>query len=226
MNSAEFSAKMAAIRRAMENEEWNQAIHELENIGPIPEKFVEVASGILFFLYLSRNRYDKLGPLGPKLDPAKTKDSVAALLLLRNRKLDYPVAPPASWQIESWEQAIEDHARAGRLDPAELSLALHFLSLLNRPRLMELLHSLSVAAGGDLNNESVEVVLRCYLHSQWFQQARRFLWKHNLNDIAYERFNFLIDRAEKGVTAIPESTNKFLDFLRDRFGAELPLKAF
>jgi hypothetical protein len=222
MNPADFPAKMADIRLAMENEEWARAMRELENLGDLPEKFVGAASGILFYLYVSRNQYEKLARLGPRLDPAKSKDAVAALLLLRNQALDYPVDLPSAWKIEEWEQAIENHARAERLDPAELSLCLHFLSLLNRPRLLEILHAQSVAAGAGLNDESISLVLRCYLRNGWFEQARRFLWAHTLNGIAFDRFSFLIDRAEKGATKIPESTDKFLTFLHHRFGTDLP----
>ena len=110
----------------------------------------------------------------------------------------------------------------GRFDPKELPLCLHFLSLLNRPRLLELLHGLAVEAGDSLNNESIEVVLRCYLRQGWFQEARRFLWINNLNNIALTRFEFLVDRAEKSVRKIPEGDDKFLKFLRLKFGTELP----
>jgi len=222
--SAEFSSKMAGIKLAMEKEEWAQAIHDLENIGSIPDKFFAVVSNILFHLYISRNQYGKLACLSPNFDPAKSKDAVSALLLLRDRKLGYPIQPPDGWGLADWENAIEKHALAGQLEPTELQICLYFLSILNRPRLLGMLHSLAIEGGMNLNSESIEVVLRCYFRNGWFEQARRFLWTHNLNDIAFQRFDFLIDRAEKGATEIPESRDKFLGFLRHRFGSSLPDK--
>lgn len=219
-----FPSKLNQIKLAMENEEWARAIKALENIGPIPDKFQAVASNILFFLYVSRNLYGKLAPLSGKFDPAKSKDSVAALLLLRAKKLDYPLELPGNWDIAAWEQAVEAHALEGSLEGMELQLCLYFFAFLNRPRLLEKLHALMVEAGGILDSESVEVVVRCYLHNKWFEQARRFIWVNNLNDITFERFNFLVDRAEKAATALPESTDKFLTFLRYKFGPEFPAK--
>jgi hypothetical protein len=219
---ADFSSKMAEIQRAMEQEEWGKAIHDLENIGAIPDKFYAVASNILFYLYISRNQYQKLGRLGKDFSPAKSKDSVSALLLFRDQQLEYPVELPANWTLDAWEQAIEDHALAGKLEPRELLFCLGFLSFLNRPRLLAMLHLQTVESGGLLDNASIEIVLRCYLESGWFAQARRFLWIHNLNNIAFQRFEFLIDRAEKARVALPESTDKFVNFLRYKFGPEFP----
>ena len=48
------------------------------------------------------------------------------------------------------------------------------------------------------------------------------VWLNNSRNISFTRFSFLIDRAEKGETAVPESDDKFLRFLRHRFGANLP----
>jgi hypothetical protein len=123
-----------------------------------------------------------------------------------------------------WEDAIEAHAKAGNLETTELQLCFYFLSYLERPKLLGLLHSLYVEAGGKLDDESIEVVLRCYLKSKWFEQARRLIWFNNLNGITFERFNFLIDRAEKGTTHLPESDDKVLQFLRYRFGEDYPAK--
>jgi hypothetical protein len=220
----EFPAKLAEIKLAMEREEWAKAIHELENIGPLPDKFLAVVFNILFYLYLSRNQHEKLIPLSDRFDPAKSKDAILALLLLRNKKLDYPIGLPKRWDVAAWEKAIETHALAGKLEPKELPLCIHFLSLLNRPRLLEMLHARAVEAGETLDSESIEIVLRCYLRNEWFEKGRRFLWGNNLNNIPFERFSFLIDRAEKGVTAIPESKDKFLTFLRYKFGSEFPAK--
>lgn len=220
--SAEFSSKMAAIKLAMEREEWARAIHDLENIGTIPDKFFAVVSNILFHLYISRNQHEKLARLSPTFDSAKSKDTVSALLLFRDRELGYSIALPDGWDLASWENAVEQHALAGQFEPVELQLCLYFLSILNRPRLLALLHFLAIEAGGTLNSESVEVVLRCYLRNGWFEPARRFLWTHNLNDIPFQRFDFIIDRAEKGATEIPRSHDKFLGFLHHRFGSTLP----
>jgi hypothetical protein len=217
----EFPAKLAAIKTAMENEEWGKAIHDLENIGPIPEKFYAVASNILFYLYLSRNQFQQLAHISEKFDPAKSKDSVSALLLLRDKKLEYPVELPAGWDVDQWEKAIENHVLAGKLEPKELQLCFFFLSLLDRPRLLEILLPMAVESGENLDNETVAIVFRSYLKNKWFAQARRFLWKNNLNNIA---FNFLIDRAEKSATAIPPSNDKFLAFLRYKFGSHFPVK--
>jgi len=222
----EFPAKLADIKLAMEREEWGKAIHDLENIGAMPDKFYAVASKILFYLYLSRNQYEQLARLSGKFDPAKSKDSVFALLLLRDKKLEYPVELPEEWSLGQWEQAIENHALEGKLEPKELSLSLVFLSFLNRPRLLERLLTQAVESGEGLDNESAGVVLRCYLNRKWFAQARRFLWTNNLNNISFERFSFLIDQAEHGATAIPESNDKFLTFLRYKFGSHLPRESF
>ena len=219
---ADFPSKLASIKLAMEHEEWGNAMQALENIGTVPDKFHAVVSNILFFIYVSRNQYNKLAPLSERFDPAKSKDCVAALLLYRAKELDYPLELPKSWKPDTWEQAIETHALAGKLESMELQLSLFFLSFLNRPRLLDLLHSLVVESGGLLDSESVEVVLRCYLRNKWYQQARRFIWINNLNNIAFERFNFLVDRAEKSATAIPESNDKFLTFLRYKFGSDFP----
>ena len=221
---SEFPSKLAEIKSAMEREEWTKAIHELENIGPIPDKLLAVVSNILFYLYISRNQYEKLARLSDKFEPEKSKHGVSALLLFRNKKLGYPLELPKGWDIETWEKAIETHALAGRLEPKELPLCLCFLSLLNRPRLLGMLHARSIEAGGALDNESIEFVLRCYLKTGWFEKARRFVWRNNLNDIAFKRFNFLIDRAEKMATSIPESNDKFLTFLRYKFGTKFPAK--
>ena len=80
-------------------------------------------------------------------------------------------------------------------------------------------------SGAKLDNESIEIVLRCFLKHKWFEQARRFLWFNILNDIAFERLSFLVDRAEKAATWIPESRDKFLTFLRYKFGSDFPSKA-
>jgi hypothetical protein len=224
VNSAEFSSRMAEIRQAMEREEWTKAIHALENIGTIPDKFFAVVSNVLFYLYISRNQIEKLVPLSSQFDPSKSKHSVAALLLIRDKHLDYSFPLPADWDLEKWEKAIESHALAGVLEPAELQLCLYFLSILNRPRLLEVLHSLSIGAGGNLNDESIEIVLRCYLKNGWFEQARRFLWANNLNNIAFDRFDFLIDRAANAATVMPASTDKFLAFLRYKFGSHVPAR--
>ena len=220
--AAEFPLKLAEIKAAMEREEWGKAIHDLENIGPIPDKFYAAASHILFFLYLSRNQFEQLSRLSKDFDPARSKDCVSALLLLRDRKLEYRLDLPEDWDIAAWEKAVESHALDGKLEPRELSLCLIFLSFLNRPQLLEKLLSLAVQAGESLDNDSAANVLRCYLKSRWFDQARRFLWINNLNNIAFDRFNFLLDRAEKSATEIPQSDDKFLNFLRHKFGTHLP----
>lgn len=223
-NAAEFQAKLAAIQQAMERDEWARATHDLENFGPIPEKFQAIANNVLFFLYISRNQFEKLARVRDQLDPAKSKDSVAALLLLRDGKIEYPVEIPKRWKVEMWENAIEGHAVAGKLETTELQLCLYFLSYLGRPKLLGMLHARFVETGGKLDDESIEVVLRCYLKHGWFEQARRFVWFNNLNGITFERFNFLIDRADKGTTLIPESDDKFLKFLRYKFGSDFPAK--
>ena len=196
----------------------------MENIGPIPGKFQAIVSSILFYLNISRNHYAKLAPQAPEFQPARSKDAVSALLLLRDQALEYPLRLPANRTLDAWEKAIETHARAGALEPKELRLCLYFLCLLDRPALLGMLHSLSVAAGEELNNESVATVVRCYLRHRWFAQARRFIWQNNLNNISFARFSFLIDRAEKGAAPVPESDDKFLRFLRYRFGSNLPAK--
>ena len=220
--SGDFQSRLAQITLAMENEEWGKAIHDLENIGTIPEKFVPVASSILFYLYLTRNQFEKLAKLAPQFNPSRSKDCMGALLLYRDRALDYPVELPAHWDLDVWEKATEEHVRAGRLEPKELPLCVHFLSALNRPRLLEMLHALAIEAGAPLDTESVETILRCYLASGWFAQARHFLWENNLNNIPFERLSFAINRAEKGTMEIPASDDKFLAFLRDKFGGTLP----
>jgi len=217
-----FSAKLAEVRSAMEREEWARAIKTMENIGPIPEKFQAVASNILFFLYISRNEYAKLARVAGQLSPQRSKDTVSALLLLRDKALEYPVQLPAKWSVEPWEKAVETHARAGVLEPKEIRLCLFFLSLLNRPALLEMLHFMALGAAEDLDDEVVAVVVRCLIRNGRFDQARRFLWTNNSRGINFTRFSFLIDRAEKGVTAVPESDDKFLRFLRYRFGADVP----
>jgi hypothetical protein len=222
ITSAEFQSKLAAIKQAMERDEWAKAIHDLENIGPIADKFLPVVSNILFFLYVSRNQFEKLSRFSERFDFSKPKDCVAVLLLFRDKKLEYPIELPRRWTLAALEEAIETHVRAGSLEATELQLCLYFLSFLNQPRLLQTLHALSVEAGGKLDDESTEVVLRCYLKKQWFDQARRFLWFNNLNNIAFERFSFLIDRAEKSATTITESNDKFLSFLRYKFGSEIP----
>ncbi len=221
----EFPSKLAEIMGAMEREEWAKAIHDLENIGPIPDKFHAIASNILFYLYISRNQYEQFGRISERFEPAKSKDCVSALLLFRDKKLEYPMELPKDWSIATWEKAIESHALRGKMDPKELRLCFFFLSFLNRPRLLEKLLPLSVESGENLDNESISIVLRCYLKCDWFAQARRFLWINNLNNIAFERFGFLIDRAEKSTTAVPESNDKFLTFLRYKFGSHLPAKS-
>jgi hypothetical protein len=222
----DFALKIAEIKDCMEREEWAKAIHDLENIGPIPDKFLSIVSSILFYLYISRNQHGKLGRLSEKFEATKSKHALSALLLFRDRELGFPVDLPKSWKLADWEKAIEVHALAGRLEPKEIPLCLHFLSILNRPRLLEMLHELSVEAGGSLDDESVEIVLRCYLRNNETGKARRFLWNNNLNNVAFERFSFLIDRHEKPGTAIPESNDKFLTFLRNKFGASIPQPSF
>jgi hypothetical protein len=221
---AEFPSKLAKISDAMEREEWSKAIHELENIGPIPDKFHAVASNVLFYLYISRNQYEQLTRLSERFEPAKSKDCVSVLLLFRDKELEYPVELPKDWTLVAWEKAIESHALSGKMEAKELQLCLFFLSLLNRPQLLGMLLSLSVESGEILDNESITVVLRCYLKRKWFTQARRFLWVNNLNNIAFERFNFLLDRVENNATPIPESNDKFLTFLRYKFGSHFPAK--
>jgi hypothetical protein len=220
--STDFQSKLAAIKLAMERDEWAKAIHELENIGPIPDKFLPIASNILFFLYISRNQYDKLARLSERFDFSKPKDSVSALLLFRDNALNYPVNLPKNWTLNALEDAIEAHAQTGKLEPTELQLCLYFLSFLNRPRLLQSLHALSVESGALLDDESIEIVVRCLLKNKWFEQARRFLWFNILNDIAFERFSFLVDRAEKSATSVPASKDKFLAFLRYKFGSNFP----
>ncbi len=144
------------------------------------------------------------------------------MLLFRDKALNYPVNLPKNWTLDALEDAIEAHAQAGKLEPTELQLCRYFLSHLNRPRLLQSLHALSVESGAQLNNESIEIVLRCFLKNKWFEQARRFLWFNILNDIAFERFSFLVDRAEKSATSIPASRDKFLAFLRYKFGSDFP----
>jgi hypothetical protein len=85
-----------------------------------------------------------------------------------------------------------------------------------------LLVDLILETGGCLDNDLMEVILRCYAAHRWFDQARRLLWAHNTNNIAFERFDFLVDRLENLTRAIPQSDDKFLTFLRYRFGAALP----
>lgn len=221
-NTAEFQAKLNAIHQAMERDEWAKATQALENFGGIPEKFHAITNNILFYLYISRNQFEKLAKLSDRLDPAKPKDSVAALLLLRDKKIEYPIDLPRGWKLDIWEEAVEKHAKAGNLDPTELQLCLYLLSYLERPKLLGLLHSLSVEAGGKLDDESIEVVLRCYLRSRWFEEARRLVWFNNLNGISFERFTFLIDRAEKVATHVPESNDKALQFFRYKFGDQFP----
>ena len=224
-STAEFQSKLAEIKLAMEREEWGKAIHELENIGNIPEKFYAVTSNILFFLYISRNQYQKLARLSDRFDFSKSKDSVSSLLLFRDEKLEYPIKLPKKWTVTALEEAIESHAAAGKLEPTELQLCLYFLSLLNRPRLLGTLHALSVESGGRLDSESMEIVLRCYLKNKMFEEARRFIWFNNINGIPFDRFNFLIDQAENSSTPIPESNDKFLTFLRYKFGSQIPDKS-
>ena len=103
-SSADFQSKLASIKLAMERDEWARAIHDLESIGPIPYKFLPIASNILFFLYISRNQYEKLVRLSERFDFAKSKDSVSALLLFRDKQLNYPVKLPSQL----------DHRIAGR----------------------------------------------------------------------------------------------------------------
>jgi len=220
--SSEFPAKLAGIKQAMERDEWAKAIHDLENIGQIPDKFYPIASNILFFLYVSRNQFEKLARLSERFDFTKSKDCVSVLLLLRNKALEYPVELPKRWALDALENSIESHATTGKFEVTELQLCIYFLSFLNRPRLLIILHALFVESGGKLDSESIEIVLRCLLQNNCFEQARRFLWFNVLNDIAFERFNFLIDRAEKSKTAIPESRDKFLTFLRHKFGQDFP----
>jgi len=224
--TSDFQFKLAGIRLAMERDDWAKAIHSLENIGTIPDKFLAIASNILFFLYISRNQYEKLVRLSERFDFSKSKDSVSALLLFRDKALNYPVELPRTWTLDALEDAIEAHIQAGKLEPTELSLCLYFFSLLNRPKLLQSLHALAVESGAKLDNESIEIVLRCFLKNNWFDQARRFLWFNILNDIAFERFSFLVDRAEKSASAIPESKDKFLTFLRYKFGPNLPVPEF
>jgi hypothetical protein len=131
---------------------------------------------------------------------------------------------PKDWTIAVWEKAIESHALAGKMEAKELHLCLFFLSFLNRPQLLETLLPLSVESGEKLDNESIEVVFRCYLKCKWFAQAHRFLWINNHNNIAFERFGFLVDRVEKSTTLVPESNDKFLTFLRYKFGSHFPAK--
>lgn len=206
----------------MEREEWAKAINDLENIGPMPDKFLPVASNILFFLYVSRNQYEKINRVCERFDFAKSKDCISALLLFRDKHLDYTVNLPKSWSLDALENAIESHAQANLFESTELHLCLYFLSLLDRSKLLVALHAKFVATGGKLDNESIEVVLRSLLKSKMFEPARSFLWFNNLNGIDYPRFSFLIDRAEKSASAIPDSTDKFIGFLRYKFGAELP----
>ncbi len=220
----EFQSRLAAIKRAMEREEWAWAIDAVEQIGPIPEKAIGIVSNILFYLYVSRNQHEKLSRLSGNFVPGQPKDCVAALLLLRDRHLGYGVQLPAIDKINLWEDAVENHACQGRLELMDLQLCLVFLSALNRPRSLALLHALATEAGGILDNESIEIVLRCYLRNGWFEQARRFLRSNNLNDIAFDRFDFLIDRAANPSTPVPKSNDKFLTFLHDRFGAGTPVK--
>src|SRR5882757_4977667 len=110
-----FPSKLAEISIAMEHEEWGKAIHALENIGPIPDQFLAVASNILFYLYLSRNQYEQLIRLSERFEPAKSKDCVFALLLFRNKKLEYPMELPKDWTLSAWEKALESHALAGKM---------------------------------------------------------------------------------------------------------------
>ena len=220
--SVEFQSKMAEIKLAMEREDWGKAIHDLENIGNIPEKFYGVTSNILFFLYVSRNQFQKLARVSDRFDFSKSKDSISSLLLFRDEKLEYPITLPAKWTLTALEAAIENHAAQGKLEPSELQLCLYFLSLLNRPRLLGTLHALSVESGGRLDSESIEIVLRCYLENKMFEEARRFVWINNLNGIPFDRFNFLIDQAEKSSAPIPEGNDKFLTFLRHKFGSQVP----
>ena len=222
MSSPDFSAKLAEIRFAMEGEEWAKAIALVDGMGAVPDKLLPVIANIFFYLLVSRNEHARLAAGAQKFEATKSKDCVTALLLLRDQELGYAVHLPADWTIEKWEAAVEAHTRAGGLQPKELPLCLHFLSFLNRPRLLELLSAQAVEAGGCLNNELVEVVLRCYLRAGLFAEARRFLWINNLNNIAFVRFEFLIDRAEKAARAIPHSDDKFLRFLRRKFGHEMP----
>ena len=217
-----FSAKLTEVRTAMEREEWARAIKTMENIGPIPEKFQTVASNILFFLYISRNEFAKLARVSAQFSPQRSKDAVSALLLLRDKALEYPLQLPAKWSLDAWEKAVEAHARAGALETKEIRLCLFFLSLLNRPALLEMLHFMALGAGEDLDDESVAIVVRCLIRNGRFDEARRFVWSNNSRNISFTRFSFLIDRAEKGETAVPESDDKFLRFLRHRFGANLP----
>jgi len=224
ISSAEFQSKLTAIKLAMERDEWAKAIHDLENIGPIPDKFLPIASNVLFFLYVSRNQYEKLVRLSERFDFAKSKDSISALLLFRDKELNYPLELPPGWILAALEEAIETHILAGRLEPTELQLCLYFLSFLNRPKLLQTLHALSVESGAMLDNESIEIVIRCLLKNKWFEQAQRFLWFNILNDVAFERFSFLVDRAENSATSIPKSKDKFLTFLRYKFGSDLPAK--
>jgi hypothetical protein len=221
-DSNPFSAKLAEVRTAMEREEWARAIKTMENIGPIPEKFQTVASNILFFLYISRNEFAKLARICGQFTPQRSKDTLSALLLLRDKALEYPLQLPANWSLEAWEKAVEAHARAGALEPKEIRLCLFFLALLNRPALLEMLHFMGLASGEDLDDEVVAIVVRCLVRHRKFAEARRFLWTNNSRNIGFTRFSFLIDRAEKGETAVPESDDKFLRFLRHRFGANLP----
>ena len=223
MNSVtDIPAKLAEIKQLMEQEEWTRAIREIENIGTVPDKLLPIVSNIIFYLYISRNEYEKLVRLSDKFEPGKSKHVIAALLLLRDKELGYPVRLPQAWNVETWEAALEDHALAGRLEPKEIPLCLHFLSILNRPRLLELLVGLAIEAGGCLDNDLMEVILRCYTANRWFGEARRLLWAHNTNNVGFERFDFLVDRLENSTAAIPQSNDKFLNFLRHRFGATLP----
>ena len=217
-----FSAKLAEVRTAMEREEWARAIKTMENIGPIPEKFQSVASNILFFLYISRNEFAKLARVCSQFTPQRSKDVLSALLLLRDKALEYPLHLPAKWSLDTWEKGVEGHVLAGAFEPKEIRLCLFFLALLNRPALLEMLHFKALTFGEDLDDEVVAIVVRCLIRHRKFAEARRFLWTNNSRNIQFTRFSFLVDRAENGETAVPESDDKFLRFLRHRFGADVP----
>src|SRR5476649_2565538 len=105
ISSADFQSKLTGIKLAMERDEWARAIHDLENIGPIPDKFLPIASNVLFFLYVSRNQYEKLARLSERFDFSKSKDSISALLLFRDKELNYPVKLPPGWTLAALEEA-------------------------------------------------------------------------------------------------------------------------
>jgi hypothetical protein len=223
IDPAAFSAKLAQVKTAMEREEWARAIKLFESLGPVPERLQGVASSVGFYLYVSRNEYAKLARHCGNFQLQLPKDTVSAMLLLRDKALEYPLKLPRDWSLAAWEKAVGTHLASGALEPKEIRLCLFFLSQLDRPALLEELHRAAVTLGEEVDEELSTVVVRCLVRHKKFAEARRFIWINQPRGTSFARFSFLIDRAEKGETAVPESDDKFLRFLKYRFGANLPI---